>query len=550
VTMRLQKLFSVLVAMIFYFAVPSATQAVGLSKDDTDGKVTSVDLTYEESQINSKFPEDNPTSRTFAQNRRVFKSYVGQGTMIVENHGATKAKVYINGKSVSVHEALATQNGKATVNIGSYTVNGDNALKVLDVGPDKAYVTVKILYPELKFGHPEDVGFSPAKLEKIDKLIRSEVEQGFPGAVLLIMKDGKIIKQTAYGWQKKYEGDQLMDHWQPMTTGTMFDLASNTKMYATVLAMMKLTSEGKVNPEDYVSKYLSDFSGDGREIIKIRDIMSHSGGFAAEIRFYDPKQAGKFYSLDRDKTMKVSKQAPIVYPVGTKTIYSDTDYVILADLIETITGQPLDQYVENNIYLPLGLSHTLFNPLQKGFKKEQFAATERNGNTRDHMQYFPGIRQYTIQGEVHDEKAFYSLGGVSGHAGLFSRAQDLAVLAQLVLNGGSYGGYKLCDQGVVTYFTKPSDRNKELGLGWNKGGVSSNIYEFGPYASDQVIGHTGWVGIDSCIDPKHDMAIILLTNKVHAPSLHGSPDTFTSSNFETGKYGSIISLVYEALLEK
>ncbi|MCE5286873.1 MAG: penicillin binding protein PBP4B [Pelosinus sp.] len=504
----------------------------------------------QESQFDGKFPEDNPTTRIYAQNRRVFKAYQGQGSMLIENHGAVQAEVYINGKVVPIQAALASKQGKMKIDIGAYTVNGDNTLKVLQVAPNGAYINVKILYPELTLGSPGEVGFSEEKLAKVDVLIQRDVDQGFPGAVLLIIKDGKIIKNTAYGWQKKYEGDMLLDKWQPMTPGTLFDLASNTKMYATVLAMMKLTSEGKVSPEDKIALYLPKFTGEGRDEIKIRDILSHSAGFAPEIKFFDPAKAGEFYSQDRANTLQLIEKTPLVYPTGTQTVYSDTDYIILSAIIEKVTGQRLDDYVERNIYQPLGLTNTLFNPLQKGFLKDQFAATERNGNTRDHQVYFPGIRQYTLQGEVHDEKAYYSLGGVSGHAGLFSRTEDLAVLAQTILNGGGYGGYKLCDQAVLTYFTKPTDRDREIGLGWNKGGNKDTVFEFGPYASDQVIGHTGWTGIDSCIDPKHDMAIILLTNRVHAPSMPGDVDRFVTNNFETGKYGSIISMVYEAFLEK
>lgn len=540
----LMKFFCMLAAGIM-LSVTNSVEAEGALQT-----ITQVESRYQESQFACKFPEDNPTTRIYAQNRRVFKAYQGRGIMLVENHGAVQAEVYVNGKQVTMQEALSSPLGRMKIDIGEYTVDGDNTLKVLQVSPKGAYLNVKVLYPELIFGTPAEAGFSEEKLSKVDALIQRDVDNGFPGAVLLIIKKGKIVKNTAYGWQKKYDGDKLLDKWQPMTADTLFDLASNTKMYATVFAMMKLTDEGKVSPEDKVSLYLSGFTGGGLGDIKIRDVLAHSAGFAPEIKFFDPRQAGEFYSQNREKTLKLIEKTPLVYPTGKQTVYSDTDYIILSAIIEKITGQRLDEYVEKNIYLPLGLTHTLFTPLQKGFLKEQFAATERNGNTRDHQIYFPEIRQYPVQGEVHDEKAYYSLDGVSGHAGLFSRAQDLAVLAQTILNGGGYGGYKLCNQATVTYFTKPTDRDREIGLGWNKGGNKDTVFEFGPYASDQVIGHTGWTGIDSCIDPKHDMAIILLTNRVHAPSMPGDVDRFITNHFETGKYGSIISLVYEAFLEK
>lgn len=512
-------------------------------------KVTTVDAKFQDSQVNPKFPEDNPTSRIYAQGRRVFKAYAGRGNIIVENHGATSAEVYVNGKLIDINEALKTPDGKTSIDIGKYTVNGDNALKVLNVSPAKTYIDVKVSYPELAYGLPQQVGFSIEKLNSVDKLINKEVENGFPGAVLLVIKDGVIIKNTAYGYKKLYDGDSLLENPEAMTTDTLFDLASNTKIFATNLALQKLVSEGKLNINDLVCKYIPEFTGEGRESIKIKDLMTHSAGFDASIKFYDPnfKPEG-FYSVDRATTLKLLEKAPLVYPTGSKTLYSDTDYMILGYVLENITGQREDEYVENNIYKPLGLANTMFNPLQKGLTKADCAATERNGNTRDHSVTFPGVREYTLQGEVHDEKAYYSMGGVSGHAGLFSTTHDLAVLAQTVLNGGGYGGVKLFSQDTMDLFAAPSQINSGYGLGWNRQiGSGDNIYEFGPYADTKTIGHTGWTGTDVCIDPDNDMAVILLTNKKNTPCPKG---VFKGDSYETGKYGSIISLVYEALLEK
>lgn len=129
---------------------------------------------------------------------------------------------------------------------------------------------------------------------------------------------------------------------------------------------------------------------------------------------------------------------------------------------------PLDQYVESTIYRPLGLKHTMFNPLQKGFKPKHFAATERLGNSRDGVIDFENIRRYTLLGEVHDEKAFYSMAGISGHAGLFSNISDMAVLLQLMLNKGGYGKTTIFDQASIDLFTASSDTNPTYGLGWRK----------------------------------------------------------------------------------
>lgn len=169
------------------------------------------------------------------------------------------------------------------------------------------------------------------------------------------------------------------------------------------------------------------------------------------------------------------------------------------------------------------------------------------GNTRGGSRDFPSIRSYTLQGEVHDEKAYYSMGGVSGHAGLFSTASDMAVLCQIILNRGGYGSLQIFDKEVLDQFTKPSENDITFGLGWNRAGNTDKVWQFGPYASNIAIGHTGWTGTLTQIDPKHDMAIVLLTNKKHSVC---NDDSFEGDVYETGMYGSIVSLVYEALLER
>lgn len=530
-------------------SLPSESKVISIADYKAQGKVTKVAQGFEESQVLYKFPEDNPTSRIYARGRRSFKAYKGRGVMVVENHGATDAEVYVNGKKVKIDKALEKADGKATIDIGSFTVNGENALKVLNVKPEKSYINVKVLYPELVYGNPEDVGFSKEKLAKVDELINSEVKKGLPGAVLLVVKDGKIVKNTSYGYKKIYDGNNMVKNPQTMTEDTMFDIASNSKMFATNLAIQKLMAEGKIKAEDLVCKYIPGFTGDGREKIRLKDIMTHSAGFAASIKFHDPKEAPKgFYSVDRNTTLKLLEKAPLVYPTGSKSLYSDTDYMLLGYIIENVTGQREDEYVENNIYKALGLTHTMYNPLRKGIQAEECAATERNGNTRDGSRDFPGVRKYTLQGEVHDEKAFYSMDGVSGHAGLFSTTHDLAVLAQLMLNGGGYGGFRLCDEDVIAKVTAPSEVSNGFGLGWNRQcSNNDNIYEFGAYASEETYGHTGWTGTVTSIDPKNDMAVILLTNKKNTPCPKG---VFEGDSYETGKYGSVISLVYEALMEK
>lgn len=546
---KIKNKLSLLILLVLILATSfNGYAANGSTKALTSVQQPAISQVQTVSQISPRFPEEKPTDRIYAQGRRIFKGYAGQGKIIVENHGVQSASVYINGESISIKSALINKDGNATIDISKYTVNGDNTIKVLNVEPANAYINIFIPYPELTVGKPKEVGFSEKKLAELDRFINEEVEKGFPGAVLLILKDGKIIKNTAYGYKLKYDKDKLLDKFDPMDTDTLFDLASNTKMFATNLAIQKLVSEKKININDLVCKYIPGFTGDTRENIKIKDLLTHSAGFADSIKFYLPDNpyGEEFYSLDREKTLKLLEKAPLEYPTGTKTLYSDTDYMILGYIIENITGVKLDEYVEKNIYKPLGLTHTVFNPLDKGFSKEDCAATETMGNTRGGSREFPSVRNYTLQGEVHDEKAFYSMAGVSGHAGLFSTSEDMAVLCQTILNHGGYGNVEITDEDVLDQFTKPSDNDITFGLGWNRAGNTDKVWQFGPYASNSAIGHTGWTGTLTQIDPEHDMAIILLTNKKHSVCNNG---IFEGDAYETGKYGSIISLIYEALLE-
>lgn len=415
----------------------------------------------------------------------------------------------------------------------------------------------QVRYPTLKkTNHPEDVGFSSQKLKKVDQLIEEDVKNGFPGAVLLIVKDGKIVKNTAYGYAKKYDGLTPLKHPQKMKTDTMFDLASNTKMYAVNFALQKLVSEKKINLNARVQDYIPEFHdqpGDqikGKDTLRIIDILHHSAGFPPDPQYFKPTAGGgALYSQERAKTLQLISKTPLQYEPGTKNIYSDVDYMLLGYIIENITGEQLDRYVENHIYKPLGLKHTMFNPLQKGFKPRDFAATELMGNTRDGVINFPNVRTYTLQGEVHDEKAFYSMGGVSGHAGLFSNTNDLAVLLQVMLNNGGYGNVKLFDKATIDEFVQPSELNPTYGLGWRRNGDASMEWMFGPYASENVVGHTGWVGTLTVIDREENLGIVLLTNKKHSPLVDPKVDSnkFAGDAFGTGKYGSVVTAVYEAL---
>ncbi|MGE6631820.1 penicillin binding protein PBP4B [Bacillus sp. NPDC077027] len=411
-------------------------------------------------------------------------------------------------------------------------------------------------YPVLtKAKKPEQVGFSSRQLRKVDQMIEKDIKAGFPGATLIIIKDNKIVHHKAYGYRQKYDGTSELKSFKKMKKDTLFDLASNTKMYATNYALQKLVYEQKLDINEHVQSILSDFKDDpnekvtGKNKLRVKDLLTHSAGLPSSVLFYSKEAAGSFFSQDRNLTMKLLPKVPLQYEPGTQHIYSDIDYMLLGMIIEKKTGMTLDQYVESTIYKPLGLKHTKFNPLQKGFQPKHFAATERLGNTRDGVITFENIRHHTIIGQVHDEKAYHSMAGISGHAGLFSNISDMAVLLQLMLNDGGYGKKTIFDKKAIDLFTKASDTNPTYGLGWRKNGNADMEWMFGKHASKEAYGHTGWTGTMTLIDPKHQLGVVLLTNKKHSPviSPETNPNQFEGDLFPTGTYGSIMTAIYESL---
>jgi CubicO group peptidase (beta-lactamase class C family) len=484
-----------------------------------------------------------------------FKAYTHQGTLCITNNGATSGDIYINGIKIPAHQIFHSQSGQAIkLDISKYTVNGMNSIQLKNIQPEGASLYVSVPFPTLVTTPIESV-LSSKMFKKVDELINQEVHDGFPGAALIVVKDGKIVKNTVYGFAKKYDGLTLLKHPQKMKTDTMFDIASNTKMYAVNYALQKLVSERKINIYTHVQDYIPEFQDrqsdliKGKDKLRIIDILHHSAGFPPDPQYHNLKVSKDLYSQERDKTLQMMLKTPLQYEPGTKNVYSDVDYMLLGYIVEKITGQRLDDYVEHTIYQLLGLTHTMYNPLQKGFQPKDFAATELMGNTRDGVISFPNIRTYTLQGEVHDEKAFYSMSGVSGHAGLFSNTSDLAILLQVMLNGGGYGDVKLFDQSVIDTFVQPSSLNPTYGLGWRRNADSTMEWMFGPYASKSTVGHTGWTGTLTLVDPENNVGIVLLTNKKHSTLIAPQKDAnkFAGDVFQTGKYGAVATLVYEAL---
>ncbi|GGD75019.1 hypothetical protein GCM10011357_32500 [Lacimicrobium alkaliphilum] len=501
-------------------------------------------------QVDSHFPEPEPSERVLVNDRRSFQAYAGQGEIIIDSLDAEFADIYVNGDQLNIQQPFAPE-AQYRYSLARRTHDGLNQLRVENVRPEGASIRVRIPYPTLQQSADNQYDFSA-----LDKLINSEIEQGYPGAVLLVVKDGQVIKHSAYGNKRLYDDNGLMlPEPQQMRKDTLFDMASNTKMFATNFALMKLMTEGKLSFNDKVSDHIPEFKGQGRSAIRIKDLLNHTAGYGPEVRFFERenKFGEAFFSQNKNKTAQLLlNEVPLEIGRGLKPVYSDTGFMLLGVLVERVTGMRLDHYVESQIYEPLGLRNSKFTPLKKGFVKSQFAATEIQGNSRGGRVSFDNIRDYVLQGEVHDEKAYYSMQGVAGHAGLFSSAEDMAVLTQILLNRGGYGEQQIFAPSVLDQFTKASDMDITLGLGWRRAGNGERRWHFGPYASSQAIGHTGWTGTVTVVDPEYDLAIVLLTNRRHTPVVNLEDDLygFTGDDFELGRYGSIVSLIYESVISR
>lgn len=396
--------------------------------------------------------------------------------------------------------------------------------------------------------------FDVSKLSLVDKQIESDINNGFPSAELVIIKNNQIIKHSVYGYSQKYDNkDTLLKKPLLASCNTLYDLASNTKMYATNYAIMHLVYLGKLDINKPISYYIPtytgcDKNGECRSSRTVRNLLSHTAGYMPDPQFFNPNsilQYGNYYSQNRELTESIIiTQLPFINKVGIKPVYSDVDFMLLGILVEKITSTNLDDYVIKNIYKPLGLQSTYFNPLIHSIDINKCAATEIQGNTRGGTVSFPNVRTDVIRCQVHDEKAFYSMNGISGHAGLFSTGSDLSILTELSANNGCYNGICLWDKKTQEMFVSPLKQDSTYGFGWRRAGDNNEYAPFGKYASNLAYGHTGWVGTVTLIDPKYNLTIILLTNKKH--SIY-KDNEFIGDKFATGKYAPIIDLIYEAL---
>ena len=515
-----------------------------------------------------------------------FQHYSGQGTLYVAPEaGVASFALFVNNKPINT--AQMAGGGVYAVDISGCTLNGDNTIQVSAVQPAGKTVQVSIPYPVVIEGTPEQVGLDRDVLEALEQLIQSDVDNGFPSAQMAVVKNGRLVYQNAWGRVNAYLPDGTPNTASPaVTNNTLYDLASNSKMYTANYALQLLVTQGKIDldsrivdllgqgfVDDTIDITFSGYENPGLEVNKqwkseltLRDILRHQAGFPADPQYHNDAfdqhtqkpaagVANPLFSgwdgtpATRQATLKAIFKTPLMYKPGTKTVYSDVDYMLLAFVIESVTGQPLDQYLEQNFWAPMGLDHITYNPLLNGFSPNDCAATELNGNTRDGAVHFTGVRTATIQGQVHDEKAFYAMGGISGHAGLFSNAADLAKLASVMLTGG-YGQQKFFSRNVIDTFTAPKKENAaNWGLGWWREADDGRCWYFGTQSSSGTIGHQGWTGTLTLIDPVENLVVVYLTNKINSPVTNkaANPNKFNGNWYTSSTLGFVAQILYQGL---
>jgi beta-glucosidase-like glycosyl hydrolase/CubicO group peptidase (beta-lactamase class C family) len=379
----------------------------------------------------------------------------------------------------------------------------------------------------LGYGLPEETGLNSAYLPVVDSIMAKAIDKkATPGGVVLVAKNGRIVMEKAYG-KHTYKEDR------PVRTDDIYDLASVTKIAAATLAMMKLHDEGKLSIYDTLGAYLPELQGTDKASLTIEEIMTHRSGLKAWIPFYKEtitdrnKPMPEWYREKPDTAYSIPVAANLFLrynyldtiwqriiqsPLSPSKdyVYSDLGFFLSALIVERVSGYPLDAFTEREFYRPMGLRSTGFNPWNR-FEENRIPPTEEDD-------YF---RQRRIQGYVHDMGAAM-LGGISGHAGLFSSAGDLAAILQMLLQKGYYGGKRYLKPETVDLFIQRCGVCSRRGIGFDLMQIDPGMgLNLSPKSSPSTFGHLGFTGIGAWADPEHQLIFILLSNRTY-PSMNNN----------------------------
>ena len=393
---------------------------------------------------------------------------------------------------------------------------------ILDSGPPTVTsADIRFAQHTLRRGEAREVGLIPEYVDRMRTdaeayLMPTPDHPGYPtyaGAVVLAVKDGVVVQHAALGTAVRYSavadpgrvGVELpADRQIPTRTDTLFDLASVSKLFTTIAAM-QLVERGLVDLNAPVATYLPEFAAGGKDAVTVRMLLTHTSGLPSWAPLWSR------YPTPAER-LAAALATPLAAPSETRYVYSDLGLIALGVLVERVTGQRLDDVVRGRITAPLGMADTMYNP--SAAMLPRIAATE----------YEPYAGRGMVWGEVHDENA-WSLGGVAGHAGLFSTAGDLAILCQTLLNGGQYRGARILREEtiramLVNYnaYLEPTYPESDRGLGFE---LNKHWYMMG-LSSPVAFGHTGFTGTSIVVDPLAHSFVILLSNRVHPDRAWGS----------------------------
>jgi CubicO group peptidase (beta-lactamase class C family) len=333
---------------------------------------------------------------------------------------------------------------------------------------------------------PSAVGMSNALVPRLDSVINAGIaDHATPGATIAVVRRGRIVLLKGYGHTDWAPGAPAAND------STMYDMASLTKVVATTTAAMMLEEEGKLNIDRTVASYLPEYDVPDKRAITVRMLLTHASGIRSNHPLWKEAKGREQYFAGMVKW-------PLVREPGSAVEYTDWNMVLMQFIIERLTGQTLDQFVQARVFGPLGMRDTQYNPPET--LKPRIAPTE----TED-------FRGGQVWGVVHDETAWV-LGGVSGNAGLFSSARDLAVFVQMLLNGGSYGGTQLIKPSTVARWTARQRPDASRALGWDTPSPQSSA---GRFFSMRSFGHTGFTGTSIWADPERELLVVLLTSRVN-----------------------------------
>jgi CubicO group peptidase (beta-lactamase class C family) len=353
-------------------------------------------------------------------------------------------------------------------------------------------------------------------INEIDSILQSQVDlDKIPGAVIEIKEGNRVVYKHAYGYAQKYDyNHQQLNPPEKMTISHLFDIASLTKVIGTATSVMLLADRGLINIEDPVCKYIKAFDTPVKRTITIRHLLTHTAGLYEWYPLY-------YRAKNKQETYRLIGELPLKFPVGEQRHYSDLGFMLLGEIVEIVSGLPLEQFVKQNIFQPLGMKNTTYNPLTSGrFKK--IAATSPGNPYEKRMVYdstlgfkfreinpmeWNGWRTYTLRGEVNDGNTWYACGGISGAAGLFSTVEDLQKIVDMIMNKGlTPSGQFISAKTIESFLTKDKFNN---GLGWMMDPVNS-FMKNGP---EGTFGHTGFTGTSITVIPKPEISIILLINR-------------------------------------